>query len=430
MKLSTAMKVTSDGSHRVALPQQTCERARYLLERIGITDIHDITDYDVLAIPVWSVQQPFDWSNRVAAYGKGVSSIQSEAGAMMEAIEHYSAQQLPQMVRTGTCHEIRQHGPILDLQSIVRDTDTSSLEGMVLDWLPGMDLVTGEAIWVPAACVLLRPALDGAHVLPKSTSNGLAAGNSVEEAVCHALCELIERDAWTLAWLRTMMIPYIREVARKLVQEPQTELERSNMLDDLYPEIDVASVPGDVRRLIARFESADVALLIRDITSDVGIPAFLAVSQTSGAVGMSGMHYGSGSHPNAHVAILRAITECAQGRVVAARDPDSNRARPVSSSEAECDQRNIFFSRPGSKKRDFSSINTHDYQDILDDINCMIRNLSSVGLRQIIAIDLTVLGIDMPVIKILIPGIEDWSVFNFSNQHCILGYRGRQFLES
>src|SRR3712207_9293461 len=39
-------------------------------------------------------------------------------------------------------------------------------------------------------------------------TNGLASGNVMEEAVCHALCEVIERDAMSLADLRASAIPF------------------------------------------------------------------------------------------------------------------------------------------------------------------------------------------------------------------------------
>ena len=41
-----------------------------------------------------------------------------------------------------------------------------------------------------------------------SHTNGLASGNVIEEAICHALCEVIERDAVSLADLCASSIPY------------------------------------------------------------------------------------------------------------------------------------------------------------------------------------------------------------------------------
>ena len=41
-----------------------------------------------------------------------------------------------------------------------------------------------------------------------SHTNGLASGNVLEEAICHALCEVIERDAISIADLCASSIPY------------------------------------------------------------------------------------------------------------------------------------------------------------------------------------------------------------------------------
>lgn len=426
MKLSTAIKVVPDGNHRVLLPHQTFDRALHILERFGITDICDLTDYDGIAIPVWAVRQTdYQGLSGVRAYGKGISSIQSRVSAMMEAIEHYSARHLPSTVRRATYNELRQQEQhILDLHKVTHGIDVVALEHSPIEWLPGTDLATNETIWVPAPCVLLHPALANAELFPQTSSNGLASGNVVEEAVCHALCELIERDAWTLAWLRMVTIPYIRQVANHMVQRQQSEYSAPLVLDGLYLEIDRASVPDDTRELIARFERVGAALFIRDITSDIGIPTFLAISRGEGKL----IHHGMGSHPNASIAILRAITECAQSWSAEIHPSEKDRvSQYVSSAEVEQYQQSVFSSEPGSKKRDFLSISSYMHLDILDDIKYMICQLSSVGLQQIIVVDITLPG-SLPVVRVLIPDIENWSMFRFSMHNCRLGLRGRRIV--
>src|SRR5581483_5629496 len=120
--------------------------------------------------------------------------------------------------------------------------------------------------------------------------NGLVSGNHLLEAVSHAVCELVERDAMTLFRARS-------EAAK---QESK---------------LDLASV-GDAacRSVLERFFSAGCAVGVWDVTSNVGIPAFrciivdrdppLARSHLPGV--------GSGCHPSREVALLRALTEAAQ----------------------------------------------------------------------------------------------------------------------
>ena len=54
---------------------------------------------------------------------------------------------------------------------------------------------------VPAQLVLSRYSAKppSINVFPYSHTNGLASGNVLEEAICHALCEVIERDAASIA---------------------------------------------------------------------------------------------------------------------------------------------------------------------------------------------------------------------------------------
>ena len=57
---------------------------------------------------------------------------------------------------------------------------------------------------------MFRYAQGGKAVNPFSFShtNGLASGNVLEEAICHALCEVVERDASSLADLRSSAFPF------------------------------------------------------------------------------------------------------------------------------------------------------------------------------------------------------------------------------
>ena len=63
-----------------------------------------------------------------------------------------------------------------------------------------------------------------------------------------------------------------------------------------------------IRILVEKFTNANVQLLIKNITQeDIGIPTFLASSVER--IGDSGyFSYGHGTHPDARIALIRAIT--------------------------------------------------------------------------------------------------------------------------
>ena len=75
--------------------------------------------------------------------------------------------------------------------------------------------------------------LQAIDVFPYSHTNGLASGNVLEEAICHALCEVIERDAVSIADLCASCIPY--SILEKIIDSlRKTE-------EGVYP---VTQIPG------------------------------------------------------------------------------------------------------------------------------------------------------------------------------------------
>ena len=79
-----------------------------------------------------------------------------------------------------------------------------------IDFLTGFDLLNNEEVFVPAGLAYYRyfPKHPAVSVFQCSHTNGLASGNVLEEAICHALCEVIERDAVSIADLCASCIPY------------------------------------------------------------------------------------------------------------------------------------------------------------------------------------------------------------------------------
>lgn len=74
-----------------------------------------------------------------------------------------------------------------------------------LTWVRGTSLVSHQAVTLPAGLVYLSNAMPRPEdFLAQSTSNGLAAGASLESAILGALGELIERDALMITWLQRL----------------------------------------------------------------------------------------------------------------------------------------------------------------------------------------------------------------------------------
>jgi ribosomal protein S12 methylthiotransferase accessory factor len=167
--------------------------------------------------------------------------------------------------------------------------------------------------------------------------------------------------------------------------------------------------------------------VVREITSDIGVPTFVAAGWEAPGAGRTHFHSGLGTHPDARVAVTRALTELAQSRLtifqgvredidkVAERDGVAD--RPSQS----------LWLADGPLKR-FDAVPTNRSHDILQDIRFMSHRLQSAGLEQVIAVDLTRSEVGVPVVKVIVPGLEHWSARHFDPELIVLGPRARRYL--
>jgi len=230
------------------------------------------------------------------------------------------------------------------------------------------------------------PASGVFHPLPmnypqlfRTNTNGLASGNVLEEAVFHGLSEVIERDAWSLVEAVKRTGPRVTEVEEGLAAE-----------------------------LIEKFAAAEVEVRIKDITSEIGVPTIAAASDDLRLKDPALLTIGMGTHTSAEVAVLRALTEVAQSRLTqihGARE-DTTTAdfrRQIGYDRTKRLNRHWFAD---SETRSFSEIRSQDSEDFLDDINLMLKRLEEAGMERAIVVDLTRQEIGVPVVRVMVPGLE------------------------
>ena len=193
-----------------------------------------------------------------------------------------------------------------------------------MEFVEGSDLFTDEKIIVPAALALFRYSPQTSAVDPFAFhhTNGLASGNVLEEAVCHSLCEVIERDATSLAELRASAIPFhiLRQLHDSLKSDgyPLSSLTLDKFVDDpdVFADLDISELADDqiLHDLVAKFSGAGIPLIIKDVTSDIGIPTFSVSSVEWLSHNYGYLTEGYGTHPKSRIALVRAITELSQSR--------------------------------------------------------------------------------------------------------------------
>ena len=139
--------------------------------------------------------------------GKGATYESARASAIGEAIETYTATSWD-VSDIVYARRSELDGPAIDPRELVvyRDEQYDELpfarysETTRLGWIRARSLVSDRVIHVPAIAVLLDyPAAPEERLFP-SSSTGLAAGGTLLDAVLRGALEVIERDAFLIAW--------------------------------------------------------------------------------------------------------------------------------------------------------------------------------------------------------------------------------------
>jgi ribosomal protein S12 methylthiotransferase accessory factor len=381
MKLASCKKAYSRDTQRAVPPEATEKRIKTLLPAAGITRVADITSLDRIGIPVFSSIRPTAKRGAVSVYnGKGATPAEARVSAMMEGIERFSAELSREDLLVERYSALSGYKLVLDPASLIlpKGVDCDA----PIAWTEGEDLISGEEILVPASAVF--------HPLPvlypqlfRTTTNGLASGNTLEEAVFHALMELIERDAWSLA-----------EASR------DTGPALSGVTDEL------------ALSLLQKFGDAGVEVTLKDITSDIGIPTVVAVADDVLLKDPSLLTIGMGSHTSARIAVLRALTEVAQSRLTqihgAREDTTVADVRKKMGYERTKRMNRYWFE--SRETRPFSAMSSFDSDDFLDDITLTTERLQGAGLDRIVAVDLTRESMGVPVVRVIVPGLEVYAM--------------------
>ncbi len=381
----TVAKVYRHGTHRCVDPRQTLQRIEPHLSRMGITRIANITGLDRVGIPVALACRPNSRSLSVSQ-GKGATLEAAKASAAMESVELYHAENIRLPLRLGSYEELRGTGRVVDVAQLPQAKDGRFHKHQRLLWIEGNDLLQHEKVWVPYEMVstdFTLPFPEGSGCFPPN-SNGLASGNNLLEAISHGLSEVVERDAITL-W-----------ALRRAEERNRTELDLKTVSDALC------------RELLEKFARAKITVRVWDVTSDVQLPCFRCVIDESAQdplhFGYSGR--GFGCHPSRAVALARALTEAAQARltyIAGSRDDVSRtgyeRMRNLKPPSPEPDLE-------AQEKRDYSATPDWDGQTLTDDLDCELNSLTACGINQVIVIDLTHEEFQIPVAKVVIPGLE------------------------
>ncbi|MEO9321505.1 MAG: YcaO-like family protein [Nitrososphaera sp.] len=432
LALKSMKKWTVNGTSRIKPAKETLEKVVPLSRKIGVTRLADITGMDVLGIPNYSAVLPGTEDYIWVYSGKGPTREHAMASALMESIERFCSLPSggPRNFIRASYGELSKTHDVIHPDEFVEPMSFEYRDDMVTDFIEAIDLnalVDGKAhrpVMVPASIALFRysPAPPAVNPFAYFHTNGLASGNVIEEAICHSLCEVIERDAISLAELRASAIPYhfLRSVSGALSSAGFSlrAIRPEVFVDDpsMFPDVDISDLDfGPVVSLAEKFRAAGIPLIIKEITSDIGIPTFNAASVEWISHDYGYLAEGHGTHPDARIALLRAITEVAQTRaanIQGARD-DLRKIKyqsPDGSADSRSDDRRAWQFMKSTHVKKFSDVASFFNEDILDDIRLILTRLKAAGLGKVAIVDLTNPQLGIPVVRALVPGLETFKI--------------------
>ncbi|WP_457090199.1 YcaO-like family protein [Microvirga sp. P5_D2] len=385
---SLLSKLYLKGTHRALDPSETLERLRPMLGTFGITRVADVTGLDSIGIPVAIAVRPGSRSN-ITSQGKGLDRTSAKVSAIMESVEAYYAERVQGPLLWAHANEIREAGrSVADFQNLSFHQGARFSATTRILWFEGRHLSTGTSCWIPFECVhtnfaLPRPAGSGHFA---ASTNGLASGNDVREAIVHGLCELIERDAQVLFSL-----------------DP-THLDNRRL--------DLASIDEpDAVSILAQIAAKGFLTAVWDLTSDIDVAVFKChIMERRGGPGLMPLPAeGHGCHPDKGIALLRAILEAVQSRATIIAGTRDDVGPGLYERFDDMEELTRWRERLGSENanRYYAGIPHAFHAAVDEDVDFIVQRLQNVGLGEIMMADLVPdSSTPLSVVRVIVPGLE------------------------
>ena len=409
--------VSNSGGTRTVAPEVTLAKYRHLVSPVSgvVTWLKRTTDdADSWLHVYWAgsnlgmrsrTLSSLRRSLRSKSAGKGSTREQSEASALCEALERYS----------GCFHgdEIRARRRFTEFAGgeeaihpnevqLFSDTQLDNAQRInakghpynivpprlgpdaEIDWTPVWSLTQQRHRLLPTSMLYsMAPEQRGPAKLI-ADSNGCAAGNTLEEAILQGFYELAERDAFAIWWYNRLQVPAVD----------------LSGFDDDY----LASATDYYGRY-----GRDLWML--DVTSDIGIPAFVALSRRPNGE-TEDIIYGAGAHADPGIAALRAICELNQCLTWLPR-PGSRDGRPMiddplalwwwkTARLADCPWLSPAQNVPPVQRSQYPAIESEDLREDVE--HC--RSLVEARGMEFLVLDQTRPDVGMPVVRVIVPGMR------------------------
>ena len=407
---------TAEGGHRCSSPEATLSKYQHHISPITgvIRELQKLPDrldgfHNYVAkhhfISMFDDLRALAQNIGGRSGGKGRTDIQARVSGFGEAIERYSGvfqgdeirikssyQQLgDRAIHPNACMNFSQ-SQYSDRQnwnaschSLFQRVPEPFDETNAIEWTAVWSLTQQEFKYLPTAyCYFGYPKPEKPDCW--ADTNGCAAGNTLEEAILQGFMELVERDSVALWW-------YNR------IHRPEVDLDS---FDEPY-----------FRSLQESYQSIHRDLWVLDLTSDLNIPTFVAVSRC-GDRDSEDILLGFGSHFDAKIAVSRALTEINQILGVVLPTNADGKTQYASSAEplalnwwqtATLQNQPYLVPDKSSSAKVYSDYAQNWSDDLLEDIKRCQQIVEQKGMEMLV-LDQTRPDIGLKVVKVIVPGMR------------------------
>lgn len=384
--------VYSLNGNRAQEPEVFLRHIEAVASKVGVARVADISHLSPTPFPVYQSCRPnlylhVGYGQNSGAQGKGASHTQARISCIMETIESYCCEpRVPNLVRASYNFLRHQHA-VLDPGLFVRRTQLPPSADEPLMWTPAYSLRAQCSVLLPAEAVYFPFVTRHYQTRPifLSGTNGLASGATYLEATIHALYELIERY-----YIYRMEQGSLRFAA--LFEREVTDSSVQNLFDP---------------------ETSDCVIQLYSMH----LPELKDLPMIRCCLISGDMFYsGWGCSATVDISIARAISEALQCRAThisgSREDMQSHTMGDSEHAVLEEEDEDDFFGRceqPVERNLHLQDLRqqVHDQQfsSLNQELEFIRAWLAELGLDNIFLANLTRHGVDIPVIKAIIPGL-------------------------
>jgi ribosomal protein S12 methylthiotransferase accessory factor len=160
---------------------------------------------------------------------------------------------------------------------------------------------------------------------------------------------------------------------------------------------------------------------LQNLTSTIGIPTIGCTIVDPQGPALFNTHAGCGTHPDARIALTRALTEAAQSRLTGIQGGREDLPAFVPPAGAPVETRHS-----GVEAISFNELASRQHPTVNDDVEFILERMRQSGFDQVVVVDITRADVGIPVVRVIVPRAEVWTLYLAHGDRASLGPRALQ----